>query len=152
VANTATYRSLGCGLATIAALATAACGTSPITQTRMETALSATFANLVQVQVSWLGLPAMTASDFGAKATCRRLTAGDGAGSGEWICTVTWRGPEKQFLRDTYDLFVMPDGCYMAQVSGESLGGPLLKTAAGNDVRNLLYAFDGCFDTTSSAT
>jgi hypothetical protein len=136
-------------IAATAALGAAACS-SPITQARMEGAFAATFSNLVQMQVSWLGLPAMTASDFGAKASCRRLTTGADAGSGEWVCIVTWRGPEKQFLRDTYDLFVMPDGCYMAQVSGESLGGPVLKTAAGSDVRNLLYAFDGCFDTTSS--
>jgi hypothetical protein len=145
----AVHGCLRAALATLAAAGAIGCN-SPITQGRMEAAFSTTFANLVQVQVAWLGLPAMTAADFGAKATCRRLTAGDAAGSGEWLCTVVWRGPEKQFLRDTYDLFVMPDGCYMAQVSGESLGGPILKTSSGSEVRNLLYAFDGCFDTTSS--
>ena len=117
----------------------------------MESAVATTFANLVQVQVWSAQVPAMTASDFAAKATCRRLTAGNSAGSGEWLCTVVWKGPEKQFLRDTYDLFIMPDGCYMAQVSGELFGGPVLKASSGRDVRNLLYAFDGCFDTTRSS-
>jgi hypothetical protein len=32
-------------------------------------------------------------------------------------------------------------------VWGESLGGPVLKASDGRPVRNLLYAFDGCFDT-----
>jgi len=146
-----TCRWLREGLAAIAIITALGCGSSPITSTRMEGSFATTFANLVQVQVSWLGLPPMTASDFAAKATCRRLTTGAIAGSGEWLCTIVWKGPEKQFLRDTYDLFVMPDGCYMAQVSGESLGGPVLKAADGRDVRNLLYAFDGCFDTTRSS-
>jgi hypothetical protein len=136
------------GFAAILSIAALGCGSSPITASRMEGGFATTFANLVHVQVSWLGLPSMAASDFAVKASCRRLTTGNSAGSGEWLCTVVWRGPEKQFLRDAYDLFVMPDGCYMAQVSGESLGGPLLKASNGSDVRNLLYAFDGCFDTT----
>jgi hypothetical protein len=51
-------------------------------------------------------------------------------------------------LRDTFDLFVNTDGCYTATVSGENLGGPTLTTSDGRHVRNLLYTFDGCFDTT----
>ena len=43
---------------------------------------------------------------------------------------------------------VNTDGCYSATVSGESLGGPTLRTPDGRSVRNLLYAFEGCFDTT----
>ena len=70
-------------------------------------------------------------------------------GSGEWVCTVIWMGPGGQSVRDAYDLFVATDGCYMASLSGESLGGPILKRQDGKDVRNLLYAFDGCFDTTT---
>jgi hypothetical protein len=59
-----------------------------------------------------------------------------------------WRSPQRQTLSDTYDLFVATDGCYTATVSGDSLGGPTLKTSDGRDVRNLLYTFEGCFDTT----
>ena len=138
-----------CGLVLTMAVAVAVsgCGSSPITPPRLEAAIARTFANLVQVQVSWLGLPAMTATDFDVTASCRKLSGGT-AGSGEWLCTLVWKGPERQTLRDAYDLFVATDGCYMALVAGESLGGPTLKAKDGRDVRNLLYAFDGCFDTT----
>jgi hypothetical protein len=114
---------------------------------RIEGSIARTFANLVQIQVSWLGLPVMAASDFDVTASCRKLSGGT-VGSGEWLCTLVWKGPERQTLRDAYDLFVATDGCYMALVAGESLGGPTLKAKDGRDVRNLLYAFDGCFDTT----
>ena len=90
----------------------------------------------------------MATSEFAVKASCQKLPAGTDAGSGEWACALVWRGPDRKTLRDTYDLFVMTDGCFMAIVAGENLGGPTLKTSDGNDVRNLLYAFDGCFDTT----
>ena len=81
------------------------------------------------------------------REACRRLT-GSNAGSGEWVCTLTWKGPDRQILRDTYDLFVATDGCYMATVVSEGLGGPVLKASNGTEVRNLLYAFEGCFDIT----
>jgi hypothetical protein len=130
-----------------AALALSGCGSSPITSARIEGAMTRTFANLVQVQVSWLGLPPMAAADFDVTASCRKLSGGT-VGSGEWLCTLVWKGPERQTLRDAYDLFVATDGCYTAMVAGESLGGPTLKAKDGREVRNLLYAFDGCFDTT----
>jgi hypothetical protein len=124
------------------------CGSSPITSARIEGAVAPTFANLVQIQVSWLGLPPMGARDFGVKASCRRLMAGSSAGAGEWACLLIWQGPDRRTLRDTFDLFVTTDGCYTATIEGEALGGPTLKAADGTEVRNLLYAFEGCFDTT----
>jgi hypothetical protein len=135
-------------LAALTMVAAAGCRSSPITPVRIESAIAPTFANLVHVQVSWLGLPAMAASAFDVKARCRKVTAGSNAGAGEWACTLVWRGPEGQPLSDAFDLFVTPDGCYTATVSGENLGGPTLKTSSGSQVRNLLYAFEGCFDTT----
>src|SRR5262245_38953848 len=134
-------------LAVTTTVAAFGCGLTPITAARIEGAIAPTFANLVVIQVSLMGLNPMAAADFAVNARCHRLAASD-AGSGEWVCTVVWRGPYEQILRDTYDLFVGTDGCYMATVSGESLGGPILKAANGSDVRNLLYAFEGCFDTT----
>lgn len=120
---------------------------SPITAARIETAIASTFANLVETQVSWVGLPRLTAAEVAASAHCLKLPTG-GAGAGEWVCTVIWMGPQGQSVRDAYDLFVGTDGCYMASLSGESLGGPILQRPDGAHVRNLLYAFDGCFDTT----
>ncbi len=121
---------------------------SPITPARIEKAFASTFSKLVEAQVSWLGLQRLTASDVAASARCLKLPTG-GMGAGEWVCTVIWRGPEGQSVRDAYDLFVATDGCYMASLSGESLGGPILQTKDGRSIRNLLYAFDGCFDTTT---
>jgi hypothetical protein len=61
--------------------------------------------------------------------------------------SLPWQGPDRQTLRDTFDLFVTTDGCYTATAAAETLGGPTLKTTTGSSVRNLLYAFEGCFDT-----
>jgi hypothetical protein len=142
---------LRCTFAAIA-VAVAGCGSSPITPARIEGAIAPTFANLVHVQVNWLGLPPVPASEFAVKASCRKLGSGSSAwnsgGSGEWVCTLRWKGPERQSLRDTYDLFVTTDGCYTATSEGQNLAGPTLKALDGREVRNLLYAFEGCFDTT----
>ncbi len=132
-----------------AALVVSNCSSySPITPPRLERAIASTFANLVETQVSWVGLPQLTATEVAASARCVKLPTG-GVGAGEWVCTVIWMGPQGQSVRDAYDLFVATDGCYMASLSGESLGGPILQTKEGKSVRNLLYAFDGCFDTTA---
>jgi hypothetical protein len=132
-----------------AALVVGGCSShSPITPARIEQAIASTFANLVETQVAWLGLPRMAAAEVAASARCLKLPTG-GVGAGEWVCTVIWMGPQRQSVRDAYDLFVGTDGCYMASLAGESLGGPVLKTQDGRSVRNLLYAFDGCFDTTT---
>jgi hypothetical protein len=141
----------GAALLSIAAFAfgAAGCGTSAITSDRIEASIAPTFANLVQVQVDWLGLPRMAAADFAVSAQCRKLLGDSQAGSGEWVCTVVWKGPQQQTLTDTYELFVMTDGCYSASVGTENLGGPMLKAKDGHEVRNLLYAFEGCFDTTT---
>jgi hypothetical protein len=135
-------------LAAIATVAVFGCRPSPITSTRIEDAIETTFANLVELQVSRLGLPPMTAPDFAVTAICRKQVGGAGAGAGDWVCTLVWQGPGRRTLRDTYDLLVTTDGCYTATVAGESLGGPTLKAPDGGAVRNLLYAFEGCFDTT----
>src|SRR5262249_31346365 len=131
-----------------ALVALSGCGQSPITSKRIETAIETTFANLVELQVSSMRLPPMSAPDFAVTAICRRQGSGGDAGAGEWTCTLVWQGPDKRTLRDSYELFVTTDGCYAATVSGESLGGPVLTSSDGRKVRNLLYAFEGCFDTT----
>jgi hypothetical protein len=42
------------------------------------------------------------------------------------------------------------DGCYTAVVEAAEaqLGGPTIKASDGRIVRNVLYGFEGCFDTT----
>jgi hypothetical protein len=74
--------------------------------------------------------------------------AGSNAGAGSWECRLVWQSPDHQTQHDRYDLSVATDGCYTATATGENLGGPALKARDGREVRNLLYAFEGCFDTT----
>ncbi|MEN3339244.1 MAG: hypothetical protein V7647_2920 [Acidobacteriota bacterium] len=138
-------------LALAAALALTECGQTPITSARIERAIAPTFANLVHAQLTRIGLPGLAASDITVTASCRKLVAETGArGAGEWVCTLAWHGPNRETLHDTYDLTVGTDGCYTATVEGAeaNLGGPTIVGPDGSRMTNLLYTFDGCFDTT----
>jgi hypothetical protein len=125
------------------------CGPSPIRGVRLERAIAPTFANLVHLQLSRLGLPPVAVSDLKVTASCYRVGGGT-IGAGDWVCAVIWSGPHAATLHDKYDVSVTPDGCYTATVDAAEaqLGGPTIRTPDGRDVRNLLYAFEGCFDTT----
>jgi hypothetical protein len=141
----------------LAALATGACalcgcGSTEITSTRLERALAPTFANLIETQESMLGKPPLDVSSLRASATCTRIGPGTAtSGGGDWQCTVAWFAPGRRgALFDSYELSVTTDGCYTATSDGQDghLGGPRLTLRNGTTVTNLLYAFDGCFDTT----
>ena len=135
------------GVAAIVFVSMAGCGSSPLTATRIESAVGTTFANLVGVQVTSLGLPSIEHSDVGARVTCRRPAGSAETRSGDWVCTIAWQGPDGRPLRDTYDVFVAADGCYTAGAEAATLGGPTITTSEGRLVKNLLYKFEGCFDT-----
>ena len=128
------------------------CGTSPITSLRLERTLAPTFANLVHAQLARVGLPTVAASDIKVTAACYRVDQRR-SGAGDWLCTLVWSGPNGATLHDKYDVSVSSDGCYTATVEGSEaqLGGPIVRTTDGRAVRNLLHAFDGCFDTTVNA-
>jgi hypothetical protein len=139
------------GALAVAAILAAGCGPSAIASSRIEQAIAPTFANLVQVQISRIGLPPVVARDIRVVASCRKAVPETGAtGAGDWVCVLDWYGPNRKVLRDTYDLAVGADGCYTAMAEGAEagIGGPTIMTQGGATVRNLLYAFDGCFDTT----
>jgi hypothetical protein len=136
-------------IAGVTGIALGGCGRSPLTAARIEHAIAPTFANLVQAQITRVGLTPIQAPQIKVAASCY-LPAGGQAGAGEWICTIIWSGPNGATLHDRYDVSVTTDGCYTATVdaSESELGGPVVKTQDGRDIRNLLYTFDGCFDTT----
>ncbi len=142
-------RMIGMGLRGALAVASFGCGPSPITSARIESAVAPTFANLVHVQLSQVGLPTVAASDIKVMASCHKAVTG-AAGAGDWVCTLVWYGPNRTTLSDTYDLSVGTNGCYTATFAGaeSQLGGPTIVAPDGSTVRNLLYTFDGCFDTT----
>jgi hypothetical protein len=151
VRNRTTGIGLRDALAAVTSLAVFGCGPSPITSSRIEGSIAPTFANLVHVQLSRVGLPPVAASDIKVAASCHKLVAGSGAvGAGDWVCTLVWHGPNSTLLRDTYDLSVTTDGCYTATVDGAEahLGGPIINASDSTSMRNLLYTFEGCFDTT----
>jgi hypothetical protein len=144
------HAGLGGVVAAMAVVLACGCGPSPITAARIEGAMAPTFANLVHLQLARVGLPPVPASDITVAAACHK--SGDpraAAGSGDWVCTLDWAGPNRLALRDTYDLSVSADGCFTATVDSDQahLGGPTLRASDGGTIRNLLYAFEGCFDT-----
>jgi hypothetical protein len=138
-------------LAAVTSVVLFGCGPSPITSARIEGAIEPTFANLVHLQLSRIGLPPVAALDIEVRASCRKVVAASGAaGAGDWVCTLVWHGPNLKTLVDTYDISVGTDGCYTATIDGaeSAMGGPTIMASDGSNVRNLLYTFEGCFDTT----
>jgi ABC-2 type transport system permease protein len=134
------------GLA-LAAL-TAGCGASAVTEARLERAIAGAFANLVHAQLARMRLADVPAPALRVVASCYRA-AGGRAGAGDWACTIVWAGPNGATLRDSYDVSVAANACYTATLGGTvegQLGGPTITATDGRPVRNLLYAFDGCFD------
>ena len=102
----------------------ASCGASAITRARLERAVARTFANLVQLQLARMGLGPVPPPGIHSAATCRRITpGGDDRGAGEWVCTITWFGPNRTVMLDAYEVAAAADG---------------------GQARNVLYAFDGC--------
>jgi hypothetical protein len=140
---------LRCAVTSLTMTTVFGCGPSPITTARLERAIAPTFANLVHAQLSRIGLTPIAASDIRVTASCYRAGGGN-TGAGDWVCTLVWSGPNGATLHDLYDVSVGTDGCYAASVDAAEaqLGGPVIRTPDGREVRNLLYAFEGCFDTT----
>jgi hypothetical protein len=145
------YRGFGAAVLAAIPLAASACAPSAITRARVEHAVAPTFTSLVQVQLDRMGLGPVPPPGIKAVANCRRLTGAADRGAGEWTCAITWYGPNGTGMLDTYDVNVGTDGCYTASVAGEEghLGGPTIVATDGRSVRNLLYVFEGCFDTSS---
>ena len=75
-------------LALVSALGASGCGSSPITPARIEGAIAPTFTNLVQLQISWLGIPPMTAKELEVLTSCRKTVAGTtGSANGSAPCS-----------------------------------------------------------------
>jgi len=130
-----------------ASVALASCGASAITRAPLERAVAGTFANLVELQLARMGLGPVPPPGIHSTATCHRVTPGrDDRGTGDWVCTITWFGPNRAVMVDAYEVAAAADGCYTATVGpGEgNLGGPRIPTPDGREARNVLYAFDGC--------
>jgi hypothetical protein len=143
-----TLRVLSIGLLVVVA---SGCGRDDTTARRLESAVASTFANLIHSQETILGVVPVEASALRASASCHKVVIASGATGGGWRCTVTWFAPgHREALRDTYDVSLSTDGCYTATADGAEahVGGPTILRRSGETLTNLVYAFDGCFDTT----
>jgi hypothetical protein len=132
-------------------LVASACGSGGVTAGRLEGAVGPTFANLIQVEEAMLLLPPVDAAALRVAASCKKIDPAKGEGGpGDYKCTLSWYAPgQRRSLRDAYEVSVTMDGCYTAKVDGEEahLGGPTVTTKGGATITNVVYAFDGCFDT-----
>jgi len=125
----------------------AGCSGSAATEDRVERAIAPAFANLVHAQLTRMRLADVPPPSLRVAASCYRA-AGGRQGAGDWVCTLVWAGPNGATLRDSYDVVVGTNACYTATLGSTEaqLGGPTVTASDGRQVRNLLYAFDGCFD------
>jgi hypothetical protein len=130
----------------IIALLLAGCRGSGVTEARIEAAVAHTSTNMVATQETTMGLPDVRAESLHASATCKRTSTGR-----DWTCTIEWLVPGRPSLvHDAYELSVTTDGCYTATAEGTEahIGGPTVTSPRGEVFTNLLYVFEGCFDTT----
>lgn len=138
-------------LAAGAVLATAACGSSPITAAALQTSLAGTFAQLYVLQQRQQSHPPPTLTDLSATAGCQKgtaATAQSGAGN-DWVCQVTFfvAGPGTP-VHALYNVDVHPDGCWSADGDGPVSvnGARTILDPAGAAHPNPLYLVDGCLD------
>jgi ABC-2 type transport system permease protein len=146
------------------AFAAAACAATPLmsagcsastnlTPDRLQSSLSATFANLYVLQQSELGNPPVTADGLHPSASCQKggtLTVAQ-EGSGLWLCQITYfiTGSGHPAIA-RYSVDVQTDGCYAADGDGPAWvnEAPTITRPGARRYVNPLDLIDGCFDTT----
>ena len=129
------------------------CGSSALTAQRLETSISATFANLYVLQQHRQGHPVPPVARLASRATCTKGTpdltqAGPGA---DWVCAVTFfvAGPRTP-VTALYTVDLRTDGCFFADGDGPvTLNGRRTVTGPGyRQVFNPLWRMEACFDAT----
>jgi ABC-2 type transport system permease protein len=129
------------------------CGSSALGARRLQTSISATFANLYVEQQHRQGHPAPSPRRLGTRASCQKGTpdmtqAGPGA---DWLCTVTFfvAGPRTP-VRALYNVDLRTDGCFFADGDGPvTVNGRRTVTGPGyRQVLNPLWRMQACFDVT----
>jgi hypothetical protein len=75
--------------------------------------------------------------------------SGTSAGGGDWNCLMSWQDPQVPMPVEGYGKFelnVHANNCYTATGPTKLTGYLTITNAAGKDVTNPLFEFDGCFD------
>ncbi len=127
------------------------CGSTGLSQARLDTAISRTFANLWILQQTEQGHPHPRTDALRSRAACVKGSPSvpqHGAGS-DWVCSIVWLvdGPATS-VTALYNLNLRTNGCYTADGDGPVAvnGSRTVTTAAGTIAINPLWSFDGCFD------
>jgi len=141
---------------TVVVAATTGATGSGIEKSKIEAALSTSFANLYVLQTEQLHRPAVTAAQLNATTKCDKggeRVEDEGAGAG-WRCTVNWTLPGTTATGNAiYQLDVLPEGRFVADGDGpkEVNGFFQVRTPTG-DAPNPLWQFDGVVDLLDPAT
>ncbi|MGW3625044.1 hypothetical protein [Streptomyces sp. NPDC000880] len=134
-----------------ALLGTAGCGAEEITRARVEAAVGPTYKNLYllqhQMQHGTNEAPPPVPSTANCTKGGRANTEG-GPGT-DWACKVRWLAPTGAVVALTYEVAVLPNGCYTAQGPSGLVGQQRIRGMDWTDHTNPIYEFDGCFDTNS---
>lgn len=124
------------------------CGSSAVTDDRVEQAMRTSFSHLFALQQRQRGLP-VDEADLNTRARCARGTPDSRrSGPGEdWVCNLTWRTRSATTGGAAYSLTVRADGCFTAEGDGpmDLNGTKTIVAQDGQAVINPLWAFDGCF-------
>jgi hypothetical protein len=130
---------------------TAGRSSSDITTARLEASLGPTYGRLYALQMKWQDGSDRLVRAVPSTALCtkggKRVKVG-GPGS-DWACQVKWFGPAGGTVLITYEVDVMPNGCYTAEGPPNLVGQSEIKGWDWKTHTNPLFAFDGCFDTTA---
>lgn len=143
-------RPLRLALVVGAAVALAACGTTDVSHTRLEAAVSTTFANLyVRQQAQILGHPGVTLDSIDAVASCGRTAGAKVANAGpgaDWVCQVQFTDNTGQRQDGKFEVQVKSNSCFTAGGPSKLVGPATITGVGGVEVTNPVFEFDGCFD------
>lgn len=128
-------------------LGAAGCGPSAITRARVEHAVGPAYRNLYVLQQTAVH-GSLDSEPPDTWARCAKGGPGtpDRGPGDDWVCLVHWPSGGGITRPISYELHVLPTGCYTAQGPAASVGQQQLEGADGRRHTNPLYEFDGCFD------
>jgi hypothetical protein len=121
------------------------------------------FTNLYALQQSEIGNPKPSAGKLRTTAECVNGLPSfpQDVASNAWVCNISFYVASlSTIVTATYDVTVLTDGCYAADIDGpeqsdtptgdEILGDEarMMPVAGGRQVPNPLWLIDSCFDTT----
>lgn len=130
---------------------------STVTRARLERSLPVVFANLYTSQAQILGRPGITPASLHAKAACDKggTTSADVGPGATWVCLMSWSDPNVPMPSEGYGKFelnVHSNDCYSAAGQTKLTGFLTITDGNGNEVKNPVFEFDGCFDPNAENT